>query len=374
MGESKTILIIASVSRSLINFRGDLLKLLVKRGYKVIVAAGDSNEEILNKLALLSIPYHKYKINRKGKNILSDLQTFYSLIKLIKQVKPDILLTYTIKPVIYGSIAAKLLNIKNINALITGLGETFYNSKNKFIKTITLCLYGLSFKSINSVIFQNPDDLNELLKRKIVTKEQSFRVYGSGVNLSLFKPSPLPKDKIVFLFVGRLLKEKGILDFITAAKIIKPINTDVEFHIVGQLPTNSSYLTEEDLNYLENEDLIKYFGNVKDVRPYIEEASVFVLPSYYGEGTPRSALEAMAMGRPIITTDSVGCKETVNNGYNGYLVPIKSPSDIVKVMNKFIDDRKLLEVMAQNSIAFAQQFYDVNKVNREMLKIIETTV
>lgn len=369
----KKILVISSYSKSLVNFRGEMLRSFIKEDYKVWAAGPDYNSDTSDTLSNMGIQYMTYYLQRTGTSLFNDIKSYHSLKNLINQVEPDLVLSYTIKPVIYGSLAAKRSKITKIYSMITGLGNAFNNSssiKARLLSYLTEVLYKIALKNIDGVIFQNLDDKDVFIQKGIIDKKQSYRIHGSGVNLNEF-PLSKPKVKpVTFLFIGRLLKEKGINDFIEAAKIIKGIYPKTRFVVVGGVDSNPTSYTVEDFKNLEKSGLIEFVGGVDDVRPYLENASVFVLPSYYGEGTPRTALESMSMGKPLIMTDSVGCRETVKDGKNGFLVPIKSPDEIAKAMEKFVKEPKLIAQMGAESRRFAEEVYDVRKVNEEIHQIL----
>lgn len=367
------ILIISSHSKSLVNFRGELLKSFINLGHQVTAAGPDFNQKVKDELYDSGIEYVNYYLERAGTNVINDLKAYRSLKELIGKVNPDLVLSYTIKPVIYGSLAAKKCKVSKIHSMITGLGNAFNNYSSllsRLLSTITRALYKISLSKTNSVIFQNPDDQKVFLDKKIINEVQAYRIFGSGVDLEEFSYAKPILNPVTFLYIGRLLKEKGINDFIEAAILIKRNYPDSEFIVVGGADNNPTSFLIKDFKKFEKSGLITFAGRVKDVRPYIEKSSVFVLPSYYGEGTPRTALESMAMGRPLIMTDSVGCRETVKEGVNGYLVPVKEPSILAEKMEKFIQDPDLILTMGNESRKFAEEVYDVHKVNQHIHQIL----
>ncbi|MBD3614990.1 MAG: glycosyltransferase family 4 protein [Gracilimonas sp.] len=367
------ILVLSSLSKSLINFRGPLIQSFVDKGHEVIAAGPDYNAYVNDVLSRMGVQYEIYHLQRTGTNLLSDIKSYNSLKKLINKVQPDLVLSYTIKPVIYGSYAAKRLKVPKIYSMITGLGNAFNNTtslKSSYLSCITEFLYKASLKNTDGVIFQNPDDRDVFVEKDIIQKGKAFRIYGSGVDIDEFAFSEPVFNPVTFLFIGRLLKEKGINDFIEAARIIRKKYSDTRFLVVGGLDNNPTSYSISDFKEFHDSGLIEFIGRVKDVKPYIKQSSIFVLPSYYGEGTPRTGLEAMSMGRPLIMTDSVGCRETVKDGLNGFLVPIKNPNKIAQAMEKFIIDPNLITHMSKESRRFAEEVYDVSKVNKEICKIL----
>lgn len=367
-----TILIIGSYSPSLINFRGDLIQAMCRLGHDVYAAAPDESEYVNEILNGWGVKYISVPMDRTGMSIHKDAFTLWSLFRVIKRIKPDIVLSYTIKPVLYGSIAAGICNVKRVFSMITGLGWLFNddnNGKNSYLRKTVEALYRYAASRNNAFIFQNPDDQSSFIKKKIITPEKTFRVHGSGVNTSLFIYSPPPINPLRFLFIGRLVKEKGLLEFIKASSYLKQRYPEVLFEIVGGLDSNPGSITRQYFDYLNSENSVLLHGHVDDVRPYLLSASVFTLPSY-SEGTPRTALEAMSTGRPLVMTDSPGCRETVINGENGFLVPVKDSTALAAAMEKFIVNPSLIEPMGKRSRQIAEDLYDVNKVNADILWIM----
>lgn len=360
------------MSKSLINFRGSLIQSIVDEGHDVIAVGPDYNSYVNSTLSKIGVKYETYHLQRTGTNLLSDIKTYYSLKKLISKVQPDLILSYTIKPVIYGSLAAKALGVKKAYALITGLGSAFdshQSLKSSILSNITETLYRKALTNIDGVIFQNPDDRQAFLDKNLVTKENSFRVHGSGVDIDHFSHDMPVPDPIRFLFIGRLIRDKGIKEFIEAAQSVIVEYPKTEYHIVGWADDNPSGISNKEIEEWKGHNFLKFHGKVEDVRPYIKESSVFVLPSYR-EGTPRAALEAMAMAKPLIITDAPGCRETVKNGINGFLVPVQSSTKVAEAMEKFIRNPELIGQMGKESRKFAEKVYDVRKINEEIHQIL----
>lgn len=331
------------------------------------VAAPEISKDMHSHFQTIGVQAHEIPMQRTGTNPLKDLSTLHQLHRLIKKIRPQIFLAYTVKPVVYGLIAATMLKVPRKAALITGLGYAFINPKQSLIKKIVMRLYRHALNGADIVFFQNPDDRKLFLEKQILkTKTENKILNGSGVDIQHFPFTPLQEKNITFLMIARLLGDKGIREYIDAARIIKSQHPEVEFHLVGWIDQNPDAISQTELDNWISAGLIKFWGKLDDVRPAITESSVYVLPSYR-EGTPRTVLEAMAMGRPIITTDAPGCKETVIDGENGFLVPIQSASALATAMEKLIDDPLLLKRMASRSRELAISKYDVHAVNQEML-------
>jgi glycosyltransferase involved in cell wall biosynthesis len=368
----KTIAIISPYTRSLINFREDLIKDLVRLNYKVIALG--PNEGFEKNIKEMGAEFRQYYLQRTGLNPLSELKSIVSLTKILKKIKPDIVFSYAIKPSIYGSIAAVLNRVPKKYSMITGLGYTFTGKsiQQKILQWLLKTLFKISFRFNNVVFFQNSDDLEDFKKMSIITDNIKTKVVnGSGVNIHLYyKTQPVLKP-ISFLLIARLIWDKGIKEFVEAAKILKEKYPEVEFKILGRFDTNPNAVKKNDIDDWVRQGFIKYLGETKDVRPFISKCSVYVLPSFYREGNPRSILEAMSMGKPIITTDTPGCRETVKEGENGFLVPIKNSIELVNAMEKFVLDTKKIVKMGKRSREKAENRYDVRKVNKAILEAME---
>lgn len=375
----KSFLIISSFFPSVLNFRGKLLEALKNNGLEIHIFAPDLKDFAEEKTKLESLGYfvHEVPMQRTGTNPTADLKTLCAMYKLIKQIKPNYVLAYTIKPVIYGTLAAWMAKVPQRFALITGLGYAFQNveqgSKRSLFQKIVHNLYKNALAHTHKVFFQNPDDLKLFQDLKLINKQlPAVVVNGSGVNVSDFNVLALPIDqnqqtKISFLLIARLLGDKGVREYAAAAKIIKTQYPHVEFNLVGWIDENPNAISQVELEMWIAENTLNYWGKLSDVRPAIAQSSIYVLPSYR-EGTPRTVLEAMAMGRAIITTDAPGCRETVINGDNGFLVEVKSVDSLVHAMQQFIQQPDLIVKMGQRSRQIALEKYDVHQVNNHMMQ------
>lgn len=375
MNKQKKLIIFAGFAPSLLNFRKDLIKAFCAQGMQVIALAPANTitdtfaqdfKEVFPEVALKGIV-----MQAQGMNPLRDLTSIWALRQLFKKEQPDYLLAYTIKPVIYGSLAAKLAGVPHIFSLITGLGTTFLvrNFKDQCLNKMVKLLYKIALKVNERVIFQNPDDRNLFIQNKLVAEAKTALVPGSGVDTEHFQVASLPAN-ITFLFIGRLLLDKGVLEFIEAAKLVKKIAPQVNFIMLGgYIAHHPRALAQEILRCVQQEGIIEYVMEVKDVRAYIAKASVLVLPSYR-EGLPRSPLEAMAMGRPIIVTDVPGCREVVVHSETGFKVGLKNIKELSEAMVKFIQDPALCEAMGKSARAMVEARFNVTKVNEQMLAIM----
>lgn len=368
------IVVIAGFAESLIRFRGDLLDAMRANGHEVVAIAPEDDDSVRKRLAEKGVEYHVVPMARTGLNPFADLRYLLQLSQCLRKIKPDVVLAYTIKPVVYGLPAARLAGVKRRYALITGLGYAFTDTEASFsrnlIKRVASGLYQFGLRFATGLFFQNPDD-QQLFKDRGLSGENlaTLVVNGSGVDTDSFAIAPLP-DQPVFLFVGRVLRDKGVVEYAEAARLLKPTYPDAIFHLVGPMDSNPSGISEAMVSSWVKEGLIQYHGAVSDVKPYIAACSVFVLPSYR-EGTPRSVLEAMSCARAIVTTDAPGCRETVVNGENGYLVKPRDVDDLAKAMGHLAGSRELRERMGRRSREIAEQKYDVHCVNAVMIAAME---
>ncbi len=366
------VLIIAGNARSLVANRGDLIREMIAQGLEV--GAAVPTADYLSDVEELGISIYPIDMGRTGVNPVHDLKTLHELYKLIKKTRPGVVFSYTSKPVIYGSLAAKMAGVPRIYSMITGLGHLFTTDtpRTRRLRRVLSMLYRAGLSCNDRVFFQNPDDLKEFTDKGILAKaSKAVRTYGSGVDMQRFARQPLPQGPLTFLFIGRLLGEKGIAEFCEAANLLKRKYPQARFIAVGPHDPNLPHACDiQDLERWRNEGAVEFIGGVDDVRPWISECSVFVLPSYR-EGTPRSVLEAMSMGRAIITSDAPGCRETVEQGVNGFLVAPRASAPLADAMESFIQEPEMVVAMGEASIALVEKYYDVRKVNRVIMEAMQ---
>lgn len=365
----KKFILISPKNRTSYNFRGDLIKDIISKGYEVIVTG--PNLDNVEKITSLGARFVEVPMDKTGINPFSDIKYCWNLYKLFRKEKPNVSLGYTIKPVIYGSIAAKIAGVSNVNAMVTGIGYLFASSttKAKIIRLVSSILYRIGFISADNVIFQNTDDQNQFIQLHLCKKKKTHVVNGSGVNLTRFFPTKFPKTT-TFFFLGRFIYSKGILDFLEAAQIVKSRYPMSRFVILGKFEQMSDAVPECKIRRYIDMGIVEHFPETDDISAFYAQTSVFVLPTYYREGTPRVILEAMACGRPIITTNTPGCKETVIEGKNGYFVDIKNPHHLADRMISFIKNPSSISSMGNESLRICEAKFDVVKVNTQMLKIM----
>jgi glycosyltransferase involved in cell wall biosynthesis len=370
------IAIIGTVASSVLGFRGPLIRELLAHGHQVFAFAIDYTDEQKETLAEWGVTPIYYSLSRSGLNPIADIATMLMIKKKLQKIQPDVVLGYFVKPVVYGTLAAWLAKVPKRIAMLEGLGFAFTNqpdgtsNKAKWIKKIQLSLYRLAFPLSTDLVFLNTDDRYELLIEHRIKCNNSYVLGGIGLDFDEYSYSKPNKNKMNFLFIGRLLKEKGIFEFLSAAKNVKEQCPDCEFTILGSSDTSSpNALSTDILQYYMDEGIVNYPGQVNNVAEWINETSVFVLPSYR-EGVPRSSQEAMAVGRPILTTDVPGCRETVVEGVNGFLVPAFDVEKLAEKMIWFIENPNQIESMGLASRKMAEEKFDVHKVNTRMLEIM----
>lgn len=372
-------LVIASYPGSILKFRGSLIEAIKSKGFEIHIAAPEFDNYPEEVKALKSLGYilHDIPMQRTGTNPLKDAAALSSLYLIMKKIKPSHVMGYTIKPVIYGTLAAWAAKVPNRYALITGLGYAFQQveetGKRSKLQKLIHGLYKQALSRSTKVFFQNPDDLNLFKQLKLISSSMPTAVVnGSGVDIAEYEVTSLPMTtdntpELKFLLIARLLGDKGVREYAKAAKVIKAKYRHTQFDLVGWIDDNPDSIAQQELDQWIEQGTLNSWGKLADVKPAIAASSIYVLPSYR-EGTPRTVLEAMAMGRPIITTDAPGCRETVTNGVNGFLVPVKSVDGLVEAMEKFILDPSLIETMGKASRQLAETKFDVHAVNKFMLQ------
>ncbi len=366
------ILVLSSLAFSLVNFRGALLAELRRLGHEVVAVAPDRDPEIERKLGEMGIELRIVPMNRTGTRPLQDIRTILSYIRLMAKEKPDLVLAYTQKPIIYGGLAARFHNIP-FYALMSGLGYMFspIASGKTLVRKIMVGLYREGVRKARKIFVFNRDDQADMLAAGIVAPGQPVvQVPGSGVDLNHFQHHPLPADGTIhFLMMGRLMQDKGVFEFLEAARQVKQNHPNTRFSILGRPEDNNpTGISAAEIEPLSRKYPVTFLPGTTDVRPFIKDASVFVLPSFYREGLPRTILEALATGRAVITTDMPGCRDPIEEGENGLLVPPRDAAALAAAMTKLAENPALIEKMGLRSRAIAEQVYDVNKVNRQLLE------
>lgn len=371
----RRIALITSQAFSLVNFRGPLIRDLIAAGLEVCALAPDYDEALRQQVRELGALPVDYSLSRAGMNPLQDLRGLFSLWRVLHRIQPDLALAYFIKPVIYGTLAAWLARVPRRYALIEGLGFLFIEQDTKpalrlrTLRWAALKLYQLALTKATHVFLLNSDDHDDMVQWRALSPDKATILGGIGVNLGEWSPSPLPHHPITFLLAARLLREKGILEYVAAARQIRQQYPQTRFILLGSTDPNPGSISVEDVQAWVEEGLLEWPGHVQ-VQPWLAQASVYVLPSYR-EGVPRSTQEAMAMGRPVITTDAPGCRETVEHGRNGFLVPVRNSKALAEAMMRFIEEPELIKRMGAESRLLAEERFDVRRINRVMLETMD---
>ena len=367
----KKIILVSRCAWTLYNFRAGLLRGLVSNGVNVVAggAGGDGFEAQIRKLG---VPFVSLPIDKQGINLRADLKLFWSLYQWYRKEQPYVVHHFTIKPVIYGSIAARLARVPRIVNTVTGLGYVFIEKDVAWLRRLVQWQYRIALACAHFTFFQNQDDLGIFVSRRLVKACKAGLVPGSGVNCTFFVPcantySP-PGKPVSFLMVARMLREKGVYEFVEAARLVKQDFPETQFQLLGRRDErNPTVVPESELERWQAEGVVTWLGEVRDVRPVVAGADVVVLPSYR-EGTPRSLLEAAAMGKAIIATDAVGCREVVDDGVNGLLVPVKDVKALAKAMICLIENPAMVERMGKAARQKVEQQFDERIVLKRILE------
>lgn len=364
-----TVVLLGAYAPSLILFRGKLIEALVARGHRVVAMAAAIPDDIAERLRAIGAEPVSVRIANQSLNPVSALASLVGLRRALRAVRPDAIIAYTAKPVTLGGLAARAVAGARFVPMITGLGFAFIQgrgARRRLARRAALLLYRAALRRSRLVIFQNPDDRDFFLANRLVPRRaESLVVGGSGVDLDHYRPAPLPQQ-LAFLMIGRLLGDKGVREYLAAATRLKARHPAVAFRLVGYFDESPDAVARAEVDRAVAAG-VDYLGRAEDVRPAIAAASVYVLPSYH-EGTPRSVLEAMAMARPIVTTDVPGCRQTVDEGANGLLVAARSVDSLEAAMERLIRAPERIAEMGRASRALAEARFDVDKVNAAILE------
>ncbi len=418
------ILIVGGISQSLINFRGPLIRAMLDQGHEVIACAGEPLPVVADTLRKWGGRFIPVSLARAGMSPRQDLRSFLELRGIMRDCHPDVVLAYTVKPVVWGTLAARAAGIKKIYCMIEGLGRAFMpiESVSHRISAIAVrSLYRIALPLCTKTFFLNRDDLNQFVAEKYITRNKTVQLNGIGVDLDWHNFEPIQKRVVRFLMIARLLKDKGVREYVSASIALRQrVSPELKCILLGDIDDNPSSVSQKELEGWIRENVIDYRGYAKDVRPFLRDCDVYVLPSYR-EGTPRTVLEAMSMGRPVITTDAPGCRETIRPkdgdsrpqttdcnrfptpsatnqaerikdnesstkqnesrvyeifgklkiGTNGILIPPRDAEALADAMRFFIDHPGQIAIMGRESRRYAEERYDVHKVNAVMMREME---
>ncbi|WP_276390846.1 glycosyltransferase family 4 protein [Eudoraea chungangensis] len=374
----KRILLVGSAARSLIHFRGDFIKSLHASNYAVYAAAPNMEIEVQEGLKNLGAIPLTFSLSRTGLNPFKDIKSIMSLKQIVDKYNIDIIFPYTIKPTIYSSVAGRWAKIPVVS-LITGLGFTFSGNSKKalMLQKLTKKMYRFALRKNKVVIFQNRDDLRLFVENKLLSNTQKTAIVsGSGVNLGKYpyRENANDSEVIRFIMVARLIEEKGISLYLQAAENLKKLFPKAEFHVIGSPDRSPSAIKLEEIQELADKNIIVYHGNQKNVPKYLSNSDIFVLPSFYREGIPRSILEALSIGMPIITTDSPGCRETIKENTNGILITPKSQKSLQNAMQFFLENPAKIKEYGMESRKYAEERFNVDIINADLLHIINRSL
>lgn len=362
------IAVLASYAPSLVNFRGALLSSLVDAGHSVHAFAPEENSaETAETLRQMGIKFSNIPLERNGTRPAQDLRTMFHLVQRFRHLRPDVVFSYTAKPVIWGMLAARIARVPRRVAMVTGLGHAFIDSAHRrgSVATIVRRLYAVALRAATCVIFHNDDDRQLFLNDRLVPNDgRAVVVQGSGVDLHHFVQQPLPDGPTQFLLITRLLVEKGVREFVDAARIVKTTFPQAQFQLVGPMDSNPSGIGKAEVDAWRAEGVVNVVGPVADVRDALAACHVYVLPSYR-EGLPRTNLEAMATGRALITTDVPGCRQTIWPD-NGILVPARNAPALAQACEALMDDVERVRAMGRASRRYAEEHFKVQAINRAM--------
>lgn len=366
----KTIALLAHHAGSLLNFRGDWIRELCASSAQVLCLAPDYQDEDRAAVRRLGAVPVDYDLQRTGMNPARDLCDAWGLMRLLRRLRPDVTFAFSTKPVIYGTLAAWATRVPRRVAMIEGVGFVFTDGdrplgwKRRILRRVVGGLYRLALFRAHRVIFLNPDDRCEFVERGLAPASRAVVLGGIGVDLDVWAPAPPVRKPVTFLLVARLLREKGIVEYVEAAKEVRSLHKDARFLLLGGLDSNPGGLGRAEVQSWVDEGILEWPGHV-DVRPWLAQASVFVLPSWR-EGVPRSTQEAMAMARPVITTDVPGCRETIEDGVNGFRVPVRNAQALAQAMLCFVREPDLIGSMGGASRRLAEERFDVRRVNARL--------
>ena len=357
------LLLVINEDRFFLSHRTRIAERAIADGWDVTLVAKNTGHR--EEVERMGIKFIELPVNPTGMNLKEEMKTLWFLYKLYRKNPDAIIHQVGLKNMMWGSLASRFTKTKGVVYAVSGLGTLFGENRNRKLSRMIqrVLKFGMNKHNV-AVIFQNHDDEGLFIGGGIVNDQKVYFIKGSGVDLEEYPFSPVPlKDPLKIIFTARMLKEKGVEDLIKAAEILRPkYEGHIEFLLCGGLSANPSALTEEDMKKLSDGRYIKWLGHRTDVVNLLSESSIMCFPSFYREGVPKSLIEASAIGRPIVTTDSVGCRDTVEHGRNGFIVPTHNPKEIAKALKRLIDDRELMENMGVESRKIAERDYDVNRV------------
>jgi glycosyltransferase involved in cell wall biosynthesis len=369
---AKTVLLACSDANSLRNFRGPLIVALRAKGHRVVALAPSFPPAVKAWCDEMGVVITPILVDNQSLNPFRDARALVQLYRIVRGHRPDVVMGYTHKPALYTAFAARLARVPRVTMMVTGMGFGFEPGAGlgrKIIPAITRTLFRIGCAACDKVIFHNRDNRDFFLAQKLLRKpDKAVVVGGSGVDLDRFRAQPLPAGDPTFLLVARIVRYKGILEYAKAAESLKPRYPSARFLLAGYRDSNPLAYSAEEWEFIQR--TLTYLGPSEDVRPLYAQAHVYVLPSY-GEGMPRTVLEAMATGRAIVTTDTYGCRDTVEEGVNGSLVPVREWRPLAAAMESFLLGRSSPEAMGAASRLRAERLFDAELVAKAMIEALE---
>ena len=362
--------LIVNEDRFFLSHRQPLAVEALKKGYNVTVVANNTGRK--SEVTALGVHYIDFPVNPTGKKLMQELRTLWFLIRLFIKEKPDVVHNVGLKDMLWGGLAAKLVGVKVVINAVSGLGVMFSSPKLGLTAKVVLGVQRFSNNRKNVFeIFQNNEDKALYLKHRVMKEEQCVFIKGSGVDLNEYHYVEEPTTgKVIVLFTARMVKEKGVCDLVEAAEMLREkYENRVEFHLCGGLSANPKAIKEQELRSLCDDKYIHWFGFCRDVDERLRKCHIVAFPSYYREGVPKSLIEAAATGRPIITCNSIGCKDVVDDGVNGFLVPPKDTRALAERLETLINDAKLRQLMGKAGRLKAEREFDIHHVVEEHMKL-----
>ena len=371
----QTLFIVVNVDWFFLSHRKDIALNAQKAGYNVTIVTKDTGKK--KEIEALGLKVIDLPMNRSGQNLIEELRTCWFLYNLYRRENPDIVHHVGLKTILWGTLAAKLANVHGVVNAVSGLGVFFSEENRSIISRVLPKVLRFSHHRNNiAVIFQNDEDKSLFLKHRILKESQAYKIKGSGVDLKQYSYTPEPgegRNKV--LLTARMIVEKGIFILTDAAMKLKERYQDkVQFLLCGGLDDNPMAIKENELRVVCDGDYIQWLGYRTDVLDLLKDCHIVAFPSYYKEGLPKSLIEATAVGRPIITTNSIGCKETVVDGYNGYLIPIKDSDTLTDRLSILFENRDIRQKMGQNSRNLAEKDFSIDDVIAKHLEIYKKLV
>ncbi len=374
-GRRRRAVIVGSLGYSLVNFRLDLMRRFQANGYEVTAFAAEIDAETARILDENGIAHREIPMKRTGTNPFSDLVSLWALIRALREEKPELVLAYTMKPIVYACLAAQLVGIRSRYALFTGLGYAFMEEnptgRRRYVRSASVLLHRIALRKLTAAFCYNSADRRDIRNYRLIPDQVPLHdIPGSGVDTARFSATPVPQGPVRFLFVGRLLRSKGLALLAEAAKLLKAQGLEFELDILGPTDSNPDAIEPEQLDAWQSAGLLRYRGATNDVVPFLQASSVLVLPTSLREGIPRSILEAMSCGRAVITTDAPGCGETIEHGVSGFVVPRGDVQALAAAMKSFIETPAQAAKMGAAARALVCSRNDIHRVNARLMQLM----